>query len=79
MAKAPKQVDKLKYEEAIVELETILDQVESGEIDLEAALNYTERGTALIKHCRGILDRVEKRVAELTLDDNGQWQHADQK
>lgn len=65
-------VTKLKYEQAVEQLEDILDQVESGEISLEEALQHTERGAALIEHCRGILDRVEKRVSELMANDQGE-------
>ena len=34
-------------------------------------MRRTERGAALIKHCRGILDRAERRVAALMIDGDG--------
>lgn len=67
-------IAKLQYEQAIEQLEDILDQVESGEISLEEALQHTERGAALIEHCRGILDRVEKRVTALMTTREGDLQ-----
>jgi len=61
----------LKYEEATAELESILEAIESGQIGLEESLAKLERGIALIKHCRGILDAAETRIAELSVDAKG--------
>ena len=65
-------VDKLSYEDAIEHLETLIEQIESGEIGLEASLKQYEHGAQLIKRCRAILDSAEKKIAELTLDQEGQ-------
>lgn len=62
MAKRDKQ---LKYEEALDQVEQIIDQIESGEIGLEKAIEQSKQGMQLIKHCRDILDRAEKQIAEL--------------
>lgn len=55
----------LSYEAAISELETLLERIESGEIGLEEAIDHAERGNALIRHCRSILDRVDERLQRL--------------
>ncbi|HVZ93457.1 MAG TPA: exodeoxyribonuclease VII small subunit [Phycisphaerales bacterium] len=64
-------VAELSFEDAVRRLEEITEKIESGEIGLEQSLTEYERGMALLKHCRGILDRAEQRVAELTPGDEG--------
>jgi len=59
---------KLTYEEALEQIEQIVERIESGEAGLEQTIAQYEKGVKLIDHCRGILDRVEKRLAELTPD-----------
>ncbi|MFN3168947.1 MAG: exodeoxyribonuclease VII small subunit [Phycisphaeraceae bacterium] len=67
-----KPTDKdLSFEQAIDRLEDIVEQIESGEVGLEEALQRYEQGQSLIKRCRGILDKAERRIAELTEDAEG--------
>ncbi len=58
-------VGELSYEQAIAELEAIIDRIESGEIGLEESVKAYERGVALQAHCKAILARAEQRVTEL--------------
>lgn len=53
------------YEAAVEELESIIDQIESGEIGLEQSIRRYERGAALLKHCREVLNQAEQRVTTL--------------
>lgn len=62
----PPGVESLSYEDAIAELESIIDRIESGEIGLEDSVKAYERGVALRRHCESILARAEQRVVELT-------------
>lgn len=71
MAKRGIQPDKLGFEDAIEQLETLIDQIESGEIGLEESLKRYEQGSALIKRCRAILDQTQERIAELTAGPDG--------
>ena len=57
-----------KFEDAVEQLEDLIEQIESGEIGLEDALKRYEDGTKLIQRCRGILDTAEKKIAELKVD-----------
>jgi exodeoxyribonuclease VII small subunit len=59
------------FESAVEDLEEIIEQIESGEVGLEQCLSQYERGMMLIAHCRSILDKAEKRMAELTTDAKG--------
>ncbi len=58
----------LGYEDAMKQLESIVDQLESGAISLEESLKAFERGRALSNHCRAILDNATKRIQTLTAD-----------
>lgn len=55
----------LPYEQAVEELEAIIERIESGEIGLEESLAEYERGTHLIRRCRAVLDRAEQKIMEL--------------
>jgi exodeoxyribonuclease VII small subunit len=59
-------ISKLSFEEAIKDLTGIVNKIEQGEIPLADSLQQYERGMALIKHCRGILQKAEKRIEKIT-------------
>lgn len=63
------KVEQLQFEEAIEQLEQLIEQIESGQIGLEDSLKQYQLGTALIKRCRAIIDTAEKQIAELTISD----------
>jgi exodeoxyribonuclease VII small subunit len=62
------------FEEAIAELEQILSQMESSQVALEESLAKYERGTFLIRHCRGVLAAAEKQIELLSKADDGSLQ-----
>ena len=68
MAKSEEKNDigKLSFEEAIKTLTEIVTKIEQGQIPLEASLDQYERGMALIRHCRTILQDAEKRIDKIT-------------
>ncbi len=57
------------FEEAVEQLEGIIDRIESGEIGLEESIEHYERGVALFNRCRAILEQAEQRIEELTPSD----------
>ncbi|KAA0216335.1 MAG: exodeoxyribonuclease VII small subunit [Leptolyngbya sp. PLA3] len=59
------QPDALSYEEAVAELESIVERIESGEASLEESMKLYERGTKLLRRCRAVLDQAEQRLTEL--------------
>ncbi len=59
-------ISKLSFEDAIKELTAIVGKIEQGEIALQDSLEQYERGMALIKHCRGILQQAEKRIEKIS-------------
>ena len=68
LASADAAISNLGYEDAMKQLESIVDQMESGAISLEESLKAFERGRALSNHCRAILDNATKRIQTLTAD-----------
>jgi len=58
----------LSFEEALVELEQTVAQLESGNLTLEASLLLFERGQLLAAHCGRLLDEAQLRVEQLTDD-----------
>lgn len=67
----PKPASGLKFEEALTELEGIIENIEQGEIELEDSLDSYRRGLELVKQCRSILDKAEEEVRELTVEELG--------
>jgi exodeoxyribonuclease VII small subunit len=63
-----KEVSSLKYEEAVAELDQIIEQLEEGNLPLENTLVLYERGQALSKHCADLLDKAELKIRTLAGD-----------
>jgi exodeoxyribonuclease VII small subunit len=53
------------FESAIAELESIVQEMESGSITLEQALERYQRGAGLLKYCQETLQVAEQRVHQL--------------
>jgi len=72
MAKGKNQNDitRLSFEQAIKQLNDIVGQIEQGKIPLQDSLQQYEKGMALIKHCRRILQKAEKRIEKITEEDS---------
>lgn len=56
------------FEEALEELETIVEELEEGKLGLEEAMERFEEGLSLVKTCRGKLQQAELKVEELLED-----------
>lgn len=63
MAKTP--APPKSFESAIAELEAIVQELESGTISLEQALERYQRGASLVRHCQETLQSAEQRVRQL--------------
>ena len=59
------------FEESVAELEKIVAAIESSQIGLEESLTKYEQGMELVKKCRAILDKAEKRIEQLHETANG--------
>jgi exodeoxyribonuclease VII small subunit len=56
----------MPYETAQDELEQLVRRIEAGEVGLEESIACYERGVALVKHCRALLDKAEQKFTDLT-------------
>jgi exodeoxyribonuclease VII small subunit len=66
-----KPVDKMTFEEALAELEGIVRQLETGDVELEKSIAIYERGAALKAHCEGRLKSAELKVEQIVQGANG--------
>ena len=60
-------IARLGYEDAIRELEQLVESIERGDVGLEASLAAYKKGEQLLRHCKGLLDRAELTVREMSL------------
>ena len=68
MAPMSDELSELSFEEALLDLEQTVSQLESGNLSLEASLALFERGRRLAVHCGRLLDEAQLRVEQLTED-----------
>ena len=66
--KNPAEQPVATFEEAMEELEQLVEKMESGELPLEASLAAYQRGSELVKYCAAQLERVEKQIKVLEGD-----------
>lgn len=55
------------FEQALEELEDMVETMESGQLPLEKLITNYERGAELIAHCETVLDDARQRLELLTL------------
>lgn len=61
-----------QFEEALKELEGIVQKMERGDLRLEESLKLFERGMALTQQCRKSLETAELKVRNLLEQNGGQ-------
>jgi exodeoxyribonuclease VII small subunit len=71
---ADKNGSEKKFETALEELEQVVEQLESGDLSLEASLAAFEKGVGLVKFCNQKLNDVEKKIELLVRDKDGKLQ-----
>lgn len=54
-----------EFEDAVTELEGLVEALESGDVSLEQALTRFERGVTLARECQQTLKHAELRVDQL--------------
>ena len=59
----------LSYEDAVRELEKLVESIERGDIGLAESLASYKKGEQLLRHCKGLLDKAELTVREMSLAD----------
>ena len=73
MNKANKYADieKMSFEKAMAELETIVSDLENGSIELEESIEKYQRGIQLKKHCDQKLKEANMKIDQIKIDKNG--------
>ena len=64
-------IGQLNFETALAELESIVERLEAGKVDLEESIAIYERGEKLKKHCEQLLKSAEARIEKITLKSDG--------
>jgi exodeoxyribonuclease VII small subunit len=63
--KTDKTVEELSYEEAMTELEGIVESLEGEQSPLEESMKLFERGQALVARCGALLEAAQLKVQQL--------------
>ena len=53
------------FEKALEELESLVEQLESGDLTLDQSLQQFKRGVELTRHCQGVLEQAQQTVEQL--------------
>ena len=66
--KSEKTVEELTYEEAMTELESIVQALEGEQSPLEDSMKLFERGQALVVRCGSLLESAQLKIQKLAGD-----------
>ena len=64
-------VKSMSFETALKELESIVGNLERGDVELEQSIKIYERGEALKAHCSALLKAAEDKVEKIKLGRDG--------
>ena len=62
--------DKFNFNKGLLQLEEIINKMESGELSLEDSLKYFEEGVKIHRQCHTALTDAEQRIRVLSDSDN---------
>jgi exodeoxyribonuclease VII small subunit len=68
---AEQAAEEAGFEQAMTQLEQIVQRIESGEIGLEQMLEQYEHGNRLVQRCQKVLTAAEQRIEQLTVGADG--------
>jgi exodeoxyribonuclease VII small subunit len=68
---AKKEESPMGFEAALKRLETIVEEMESGETNLDTMIASFEEGQKLVKFCTDKLNEVEKKIEKIVKDGSG--------
>ena len=69
--KTDADIQKMPFERAIEELESIIKRLEEGKVPLAESVEIYERGEALKRRCEELLKAAEARVEKITTGADG--------
>ena len=62
--------DKFNFNKGLLQLEEIINKMESGELSLEDSLKFFEEGVKIHRKCHTALTDAEQRISILSENDN---------
>jgi exodeoxyribonuclease VII small subunit len=68
---AEQNIKDMNFESALGELETLVQNLESGQTSLEDSINAYERGVSLKKHCEKKLKEAELKIEQIAQNEDG--------
>ena len=66
------EISKLSFEEAIKDLQKIVEELENGNVELEKSIELYEKGAKLRSHCENKLKVAEKKISKISLEKDGE-------
>ncbi len=63
-------MEKMTFETALKKLESLVKELESGELELEVAVKKYQEGIDLAKYCHDLLKNAENVVVKMMKDDD---------
>lgn len=60
----------IKYEEAVSELEEIVEKMENDELDIDQLSDQLKRAKELVKLCKDKLTQTDEEIKKLLSEDN---------
>ena len=73
----PGDIAAMNFEVALAELESIVQDLEGGQVDLDASIALYSRGALLKRHCEVKLNAASEQVEKIVADDAGNAQSAE--
>ena len=73
----PEDIAAMNFEVALAELEGIVQDLEGGQVDLDASIALYSRGALLKRHCEAKLNAASEQVERIVADDAGNAQAAE--
>ena len=61
------------FEASLKRLETIVDEMENSQLDIDKAMKLFEEGVSLVNQCSAKLDETKKKI-EILVEKNGQME-----
>ncbi|NKB52920.1 MAG: exodeoxyribonuclease VII small subunit [Rhizobiaceae bacterium] len=71
MSEEKTDISKLSFEQALDQLEKIVDRLERGDVALDESIKIYEQGEALKKHCATLLQAAEDKVEKIRVGADG--------
>ncbi|CAM3312021.1 exodeoxyribonuclease VII small subunit [Paenibacillus lactis] len=71
MSSEAKDLMEISFEEAMAQLEQIVEQLEDGDVPLEKAIDLFQQGMKLSQMCSQKLEQVEQKI-EMIFEEGGE-------